>query len=119
MINPESCKALVALREAWAILVFYCESTPIIKIFSSFLRQMYKIDQEKNAKISVGMPKIRSRELEEQSMAVSTFTPTDLSLPKSLRPGQARNPFDETVDVTDVSSPDIETTSEDRSQLGD
>lgn len=47
MIKPESRKALVALREALAILLFYCESTPIIKTFSSFLRRMYKVDQGK------------------------------------------------------------------------
>lgn len=115
MIKPESRKALVALRETLAILHFYYEPTLIIKIFSSFLSYMYKIDQ---AKISVVMPKIRSREFEEQTMAVSPFTPNDLSIPKSLRPGQARKPFDETVEVTDVSSPDIETTAEDGESIG-
>lgn len=37
MIKPESRKALIALREALrealAMLLFYCESTPIVKKF--------------------------------------------------------------------------------------
>lgn len=74
------------------------------------------MSKEKTAKIIVVMPKIRSREFEEQTTAVSLFTST--ALPKSLRPGQARSPFDDTADVTKTSSSDTETTPEDGESIG-
>lgn len=84
MIKSESYKA-------WAILVFYCKSTPIIKISSFFLGKCIRLTQKKKARISVIMLKIRSCKFEEQSIAVSFFTLTNLSFSKSLRWSQAKN----------------------------
>lgn len=74
------------------------------------------MSKEDTAKIIVVMPKIRSREFEEQNTAVSLFTTT--GLPKSLRPGQARSPFEDSADVTKTSSSDTETTPEDGESIG-